>query len=132
MLRKCPNCGKWYSDTISYCTFCNKSIDATTDASDSTIDTVSAEINNETGYRQNDDKAKSGKRRLRMLVLFNLVTFLLPNEVTVAGHVYQKFGGLSWITFILFELCFIGHLACTWIALRQKKLSGTFYRISII
>ena len=67
-----------------------------------------------------------------MFVLFNVVVIALPKETTVAGVTYQKFGGLSWITLILFELCFIGHLICTWIALKQNKLSGTFYRLPLI
>ena len=67
-----------------------------------------------------------------LFVIFNVVVIVLPKETTVAGVTFTKFGGLSWITLILFELCFIGHLICTWIALRQNKLSGTFYRLPLI
>ncbi|MBP5294590.1 MAG: hypothetical protein J6Y95_02590 [Lachnospiraceae bacterium] len=67
-----------------------------------------------------------------MFVLFNLVAILLPNQVTIGNFTYTKFGGLSLVTFILFELCFLGHLACTWYAMKQDKLSGTFYRIPMI
>ena len=67
-----------------------------------------------------------------MFVLFNVVVIALPKETTVAGITYTKLGGLSWITLILFELCFVGHLVCTWIALKRNKLSGMFYRLPLI
>ena len=67
-----------------------------------------------------------------LFVIFNVVVIALPKETTIAGVTYTKLGGLSWITLILFELCFIGHLVCTWIALKQNKLSGTFYRLPLI
>lgn len=67
-----------------------------------------------------------------LFVIFNVVVIVLPKETTIAGVTYTKLGGLSWITLILFELCFVGHLICTWIALRQNKLSGTFYRLPLI
>lgn len=67
-----------------------------------------------------------------LFVIFNVVVIVLPKETTIAGVTYVKLGGLSWLTLILFELCFVGHLICTWIALRQNKLSGTFYRLPLI
>lgn len=67
-----------------------------------------------------------------LFVIFNVVVIVLPKETTIAGVTYHKLGGLSWITLILFELCFVGHLICTWIALKQNKLSGTFYRLPLI
>lgn len=67
-----------------------------------------------------------------LFVIFNVVVIALPKETTIAGVTFTKFGGLSWLTLILFELCFVGHLICTWIALRQNKLSGTFYRLPLI
>ena len=67
-----------------------------------------------------------------LFVIFNVVVIALPKETTVAGVTYTKLGGFSWITLILFELCFVGHLICTWIALKQNKLSGTFYRLPLI
>jgi hypothetical protein len=67
-----------------------------------------------------------------LFVIFNVVVIALPKETTIAGVTYQKLGGLSWITLILFELCFIGHLVCTWIALKRNKLSGMFYRLPLI
>ena len=65
-------------------------------------------------------------------MIFNVVVIVLPKETTIAGVTYTKLGGLSWITLILFELCFVGHLACTWIALKRNKLSGMFYRLPLI
>ena len=67
-----------------------------------------------------------------LFVIFNIVVIVPPKETTIAGITYTKLGGLSWITLIVFELCFVGHLICTWIALRQNKLSGTFYRLPLI
>lgn len=67
-----------------------------------------------------------------LFVIFNVVVIVLPKETTIAGVTYVKLGGLSWITLILFELCFVGHLVCTWIALKQNKLSGMFYRLPLI
>ena len=67
-----------------------------------------------------------------MFVLFNVVVIALPKETTVAGVTYTKLGGLSWITLIVFELCFVGHLVCTWFALKRDKLSGMFYRLPLI
>lgn len=67
-----------------------------------------------------------------MFVLFNVVVIALPKETTIAGITYTKLGGLSWITLILFELCFVGHLVCTWFACKQNKLTGTFYRLPLI
>ena len=67
-----------------------------------------------------------------MFVLFNAVVIALPKETTIAGITYTKLGGLSWITLIVFELCFVGHLVCTWFALKQNKLTGTFYRLPLI
>ena len=67
-----------------------------------------------------------------MFVLFNIVVIALPKEYTVAGVTYTKLTGLPWATLILFELCFVGHLVCTAIALKQDKLSGTFLRFPMI
>ena len=67
-----------------------------------------------------------------LFVIFNVVVIALPKETTIAGVTYVKLGGLSWITLILFELCFVGHLVCTWIALKRNKLSGMFYRLPLI
>ena len=67
-----------------------------------------------------------------MFVLFNTVVLALPKEFTVLGVTYEKFGGLSWVTLIVLELCFLLHLILTAAALNQKKLSHTFYRLPLI
>lgn len=67
-----------------------------------------------------------------MFVLFNIAVVALPKEFTVLGVTYEKFGGLSWVTLIVLELCFLLHLILTAAALNQKKLSGTFYRLPLI
>ncbi len=67
-----------------------------------------------------------------MFVLFNIAVIALPKEFTILGVTYEKFGGVSWVTLIVLELCFLLHLALTAVALRQKRLSGTFYRLPLI
>lgn len=67
-----------------------------------------------------------------MFVLFNIAVIALPKEFTILGVTYEKFGGASWMTLIVLELCFLLHLALTSVALRQKRLSGTFYRLPLI
>lgn len=67
-----------------------------------------------------------------MFVLFNIAVIALPKEFTILGVTYEKFGGASWVTLIVLELCFLLHLALTAVALRQKRLSGTFYRLPLI
>lgn len=67
-----------------------------------------------------------------LFVLFNVVVIALPKEVTIDSITYTKFAGLSWLTLVVFELCFIAHIILTGVALRQNKLSGTFYRLPLI
>ncbi len=67
-----------------------------------------------------------------MFVLFNIAVIALPKEFTILGVTYEKFGGVSWVTLIVLELCFLLHLILTAAALNQKKLSGTFYRLPLI
>lgn len=67
-----------------------------------------------------------------LFVLFNVVVIALPKEVTIGSITYTKFAGLSWLTLVVFELCFIAHIVLTGVALRQNKLSGTFYRLPLI
>lgn len=67
-----------------------------------------------------------------MFILFNLAVWFLPGEFTLLGVTYEKFGGVSRATLIALEACFLLHLVLTAIALNQKKLSGTFYRLPLI
>ncbi len=66
-----------------------------------------------------------------MFVLFNAAVIALPREFTLLGVAYEKFGGASWVTLIVLELCFLLQLLCTVLAFRQNKLSGTFYRLPL-
>ena len=67
-----------------------------------------------------------------MFILFNAAVYFLPQEFTICGVTYEKFGGVSWVTLIVLEVCFLLHLILTAAALNQKKLSGTFYRLPLI
>lgn len=67
-----------------------------------------------------------------MFILFNAAVYFLPQELTLLGGTYEKFGSVSWVTLVVLELCFLLHLALTAAALNQKKLSGTFYRLPLI
>ncbi len=67
-----------------------------------------------------------------MFILFNAAVYFLPQEFTICGITYEKFGGVSWVTLIVLEMCFLLHLIITAAALNQKKLSGTFYRLPLI
>lgn len=67
-----------------------------------------------------------------LFVVFNLVVILLPKEVTFGNVVYTKFAGLSAVTFGVFDLALILHLAVTYYALNCSSLTGTFYRIPLI
>ena len=67
-----------------------------------------------------------------MFVLFNIVVIALPKEFTILGVRYVKFYGASWVTLIVMELCFLLHLALTAVAMKQNRLSSTFYRLPLI
>ena len=67
-----------------------------------------------------------------MFILFNVAVYFLPQEFTLLGVTYEKFGGMSRVTLIVLEVCFLLHLILTAVALNQKKLSGTFYRLPLI
>ena len=67
-----------------------------------------------------------------MFILFNAAVYFLPQEFTICGITYEKFDGVSWVTLIVLEVCFLLHLILTAAALNQKKLSGTFYRLPLI
>lgn len=67
-----------------------------------------------------------------LFVTFHIVLIALPKEMTIGGVTFTKLGGSSWIALVLMEICFLGNLFFTTVALRQNKLSGTFYRLPII
>lgn len=63
-----------------------------------------------------------------LLVLFNLVAFLIPNEV--AG--ISKSSGGFWIGYISVTVAFVGQLVCAHYAFRQENLQKFFYNVSLI
>ena len=67
-----------------------------------------------------------------LFVIVQLVVILLPAQVTVGNVTYVKLKGLSVATFIVIELALVLQLVCTWLAFRQNKLSGLFYRVPLI
>lgn len=67
-----------------------------------------------------------------MFILFNLAVWFLPQEFTILGATYEKFGGVSRVTLALLEACFLLHLFLTALALNRKKLSAIFYRLPLI
>lgn len=67
-----------------------------------------------------------------LLAVFNVICFVTPNLVTVAGKDYDKFGGAFWVGYIFITLAFIGQLVCAYIALKTDNKTKLFYNIPII
>ena len=67
-----------------------------------------------------------------LLAVFNVICFVTPNLVTVAGKDYDKFGGAFWVGYIFITLAFIGQLVCAYIALKTDDKTKLFYNIPII
>lgn len=63
-----------------------------------------------------------------LLVIFNIATFVSPNEV--AGM--TKFGGAFWVGYIFITLAFIGQLAVSFFAFNAKNMQKFFYKIPLI
>ena len=63
-----------------------------------------------------------------MLVLFNAVCFVTPNEA--AGM--NKFGGAFWVGYIFITVAFIGQLVCAYIAFKADNLKKLFYNLPLI
>ena len=63
-----------------------------------------------------------------LLVIFNIVTFVSPNEA--AGM--TKFGGAFWVGYIFIMLAFIGQLAVSFFAFNAKNMQKFFYKIPLI
>lgn len=59
---------------------------------------------------------------LILLVIFNVVVFVAPNEV--AG--LSKFGGAFWTGYIFITLAFIGQLVCAYFAFREVTQKNYF------
>ena len=62
------------------------------------------------------------------LAIFNVITFVTPNEINGVS----KFTGSFWIGYVFITVAFIGQLACSLVALKQKTLRKLFYKISLI
>lgn len=67
-----------------------------------------------------------------LLAVFNVICFVTPNLVTVAGKDYDKFGGAFWAGYIFITIAFIGQLVCAYIALKTDDKTKLFYNIPII
>lgn len=63
-----------------------------------------------------------------LLVIFNIATFVSPNEA--AGMI--KFGGAFWVGYIFITLAFIGQLAVSFFAFNTKNMQKFFYKVSLI
>lgn len=63
-----------------------------------------------------------------LLVVFNIATFVSPNEA--AGM--TKFGGAFWVGYIFITLAFIGQLAVSFFAFNAKNMQKFFYKIPLI
>ena len=62
------------------------------------------------------------------LALFNVITFVTPNEV---GGV-SKFSGSFWVGYIFITVAFIGQLTCAFVAFKAENLKKFFYDIPLL
>ena len=62
------------------------------------------------------------------LVLFNILSFVTPNEI--AG--ISKFDGSFWIGYVFITIGFIGQLVCAYTAFKADNLKKLFYNIPLI
>ena len=62
------------------------------------------------------------------LVLFNIISFVTPNEI--AG--VSKFDGSFWIGYVFITISFIGQLVCAYITFKANNLKKLFYNIPLI
>jgi len=63
-----------------------------------------------------------------LLVIFNIVTFVSPNEM--AGM--SKFSGAFWVGYIFITIAFIGQLIVSYFAFEAKNMQKFFYKIPLI
>jgi hypothetical protein len=61
------------------------------------------------------------------LAVFNLITFMTPNEI---GGV-SKFSGAFWVGYIFITVAFVGQLVCACFALKEDDLKKLFYNVSL-
>ena len=62
------------------------------------------------------------------LVVFNVITFVTPNEI---GGV-SKFSGSFWVGYIFITIAFLGQLACAFVAFKAENLKKFFYNIPLL
>lgn len=62
------------------------------------------------------------------LSVFNIITFVTPNEI--AG--VSKFNGAFWAGYIFITIAFVGQLGCAYKAFKAEKLKKMFYNIPLI
>lgn len=65
---------------------------------------------------------------LILLVIFNVIVFVTPNEATGMS----KFGGAFWVAYIFITIAFLGQLACAFKAFKEENLQNVFYNIPLI
>ena len=65
---------------------------------------------------------------LAVLGLFNVITFVTPNEINGVS----KFDTLFWLSYAFITLFFIGQLACAYFVFRADTLQKIFYNISLL
>lgn len=63
-----------------------------------------------------------------LLILFNVITFVTPNEA--AG--ISKFGGAFWVGYIFITIAFVGQLICAYIAFKADNQQKLFYNLPLI
>ena len=64
---------------------------------------------------------------LAALGLFNLITFITPNEIDGIS----KFDTLFWVSYAFITLFFIGQLVCAYFVFRANSLQKSFYNIPL-
>lgn len=62
------------------------------------------------------------------LVVFNVITFVTPNEI---GGV-SKFTGTFWVGYIFITIAFIGQFTCAFVAFKAENLKKFFYNIPLL
>lgn len=62
------------------------------------------------------------------LVVFNVITFVTPNEI---GGV-SKFSGSFWVGYIFITIAFLGQLACAFVSFKAENLKKFFYNIPLL
>lgn len=63
-----------------------------------------------------------------LLIMFNIVVFLIPNEI--AGE--SKYSNGFWIGYSFVTISFIGQFVCTYYAFKRDSLKEFFYSIPLI